>query len=99
MSDRCRADYNQLTQIANTFNQQGDAIKSMNQSIKSCVEQCRGGDWIGKSADKMYNEYDSSVAPTLQRLERALSQAASTTKKIAQVWKQAEQESSNCFHV
>jgi WXG100 family type VII secretion target len=99
MADRCRADFNQLTQIASVFNQQGDAIRSMNGNIRSCVEQLRGKDWIGKGADKFINEMDSSVLPTLQRLERALGQAASVTKKIAQVWKQAEQESSNCFHV
>jgi WXG100 family type VII secretion target len=71
----------------------------MSNSIKSCVEDCRGGNWIGKSADKFYAEYDSAIAPALQRLERALSQASSVTKKVSQVWKQAEQESSNCFHV
>jgi WXG100 family type VII secretion target len=99
MADRCRAEYSQLNQIANTFNQQSDAIKQMNNSIKTCVEDLRQGAWIGKGADKFYAEYDSSVAPTLQRLERALSQAGSTTKKIAEVWKTAEQNASSCFHV
>jgi len=99
MADRFRTEYNQLTQIANTFNQQSDAIKQMSNSIKTCVEDLRSGAWIGKGADKFYAEYDSAVAPTLQRLERALSQASSTTKKIAQISKQAETDASNCFHV
>lgn len=99
MSDRCRADYNQLNQIANVFNQQSDAIQGMTNNLKSCVEQLRGRDWVGKGADKFINEWDSSVLPTLTRLQRALSQASSTTKKIAQVWKQAEEQSSGCFHI
>jgi len=99
MADRFRTEYSQLNQIANTFNQQSDAIKQMSNSIKTCVEDLRQGAWIGKGADKFYAEYDSAVAPTLQRLERALSQASSTTKKIAQISKQAETDASNCFHV
>lgn len=98
MGDKFRADYNQLNNIANVFNQQADAINSMNQGIRSCFEDLKGGNWIGKGADKFNTEMQDSVLPKLQRLQRALASAARATKKISQVAKQAEEESSNCLN-
>lgn len=94
---KVRSDFDQLNNIAGTFGSQSDAIGQMTQNLKGKMEQLRGGDWVGKGATKFYNEMDNSVMPSLKRLQNALSQANSTTKKIAQLMKQTEDESARIF--
>jgi WXG100 family type VII secretion target len=94
---KVRSDFDQLNNIADTFSSQSDAISQMNQNLKSKMEQLRGGDWVGKGATKFYNEMDSSVMPSLQRLQNALSQASSVTRKIGQLMKQTEDEAARVF--
>jgi len=94
---KVRSDHDQLNNIASTFSSQADTINQMNQNLKGKMEQLRGGDWVGKGATKFYNEMDSSVMPSLKRLQNALSQASSTTKKIGQLMKQTEDESARIF--
>jgi len=94
-----RGEYDQLKAIAGTFRSQGDAIKAMNQRIKSAQQTLEGGDWIGEGAKKFYAEMNGQVMPALQRLSNALSEAGRVTQEIAQVTKQAEDESAGCFHL
>lgn len=94
-----RGNYDELTTISGTLRSQGDAIKAMNQRLKSAQETLKGGDWIGKGATKFYQEMDGQVMPALQRLTNALTEAGRVTKEIANVIKQAEEESSGCFHL
>jgi len=94
---KVRSDFDQLNNIAGTFSSQSDAISQMNRNLKGKMEQLRSGHWVGKGATKFYNEMDSSVMPSLQRLQNALTQASGTTRKIAQLMKQAEDESARIF--
>lgn len=63
------------------------------------METLKGGDWIGKGATAFYSEMNDQVMPTMQRLQRALTEAARITQQISQIMKEAEQEASGCFHV
>jgi WXG100 family type VII secretion target len=92
-----RSNYDELKSIQNTFNQNAGAIASMNQNVKSRVETLQGGDWIGQAATKFYQEMDSSVMPSLNRLQKALTEAARITQQIANTMKQAEDEASSIF--
>jgi WXG100 family type VII secretion target len=94
-----RGEYDQLKSIAGTLKSQGDAIKAMNQRIKSAQQTLEGGDWIGEGAKKFYAEMNGQVHPALQRLSNALSEAGRVTQQIAQVTKQAEDDSAGCFHL
>ena len=92
-----RSDYDQLQVIQNTFSSQADAIQRMNQNIKSHMGTLQGGDWIGEGAKKFYGEMNDQVLPSLQRFQQALAEAARITRQMAQIMKQAEDESSSIF--
>ncbi len=94
-----RSDYEQLKSVAQSFNAQGDAIQKVNQTLKADMETLKGGDWIGKGATAFYSEMNDQVMPTMQRLQRALTEASRITQQISQIMKEAEQEASSCFHV
>lgn len=99
MAEHYRAQYEDLNKIAGVFSQQADAVRSMSQSLKSSFDTLQGGKWKGKGSKKFFDEMNNSVVPACKRLEQALSQAASVTKKIANVAKTAEEQSSGCFHI
>lgn len=94
-----RGDYDQLKTIAGTLRSQGDAVKAMNQRLKSAQQTLEGGDWIGVGATKFYQEMNGQVHPALQKLANALSEAGRVTQEIANVTKQAEDDSAGCFHL
>jgi len=96
-SPKVRADHEALTQIAQRFSTQSEQTKQMTRNLKSKMGVLEGGHWVGKAATKFYNEMNSSVFPTLNRLESALDQASATTKKISQLMRQAEDESARVF--
>jgi WXG100 family type VII secretion target len=96
-SPQVRADYDQLKTIQSMFSANAEALQDMNGNIKSCMETLKGGDWIGEGAQKFYQEMDGQVVPSLQRLQRAMTEAARLTQQISQLMKQAEDESSSCF--
>ena len=91
---RVRTDHTQLNQISQTFQREADQTKQMIQSIRRSMDVLQGGDWIGKGATAFYQEMQSSVMPSLQRLASALDAASKATRTIGQVMKQAEGEAS-----
>lgn len=94
-----RAHYDELRQIQQSFSQQADAVAQTNQKLKDRMETLKSGDWIGKGATAFYQEMDSQVMPSMQRLNRALTEAARITAQISNLLKQAENDASGCFHV
>jgi len=94
-----RSDYDQLQIIQNTFNAQAEAVSKMNQNIRSHIDTLQGGDWIGEGARKFYGEMNDQVMPSLNRLQRALTEAARVTQQISSLMQQAEQEASNAFKI
>lgn len=99
MPSTVRAHYDELRTIQQTFNQQADAVARMNQNLKSRTETLKSGDWIGKGATAFYQEMDGQLLPAVQRLQRAMTEAARITAQIAQLMKQAEDEASGCFRL
>ena len=98
-SPQVRGNYEELNKIAQTFNQQADAIAKTNQSLKSCQETLQGGDWIGRGADAFQKEMNGQVMPSLKRMQKALTEAARLTAQMSQIIKQAEQDASGVFHL
>ena len=89
---RIRSDYDQLALIAQSFQQQSDHANQTLQSLRQNMSTLQGGDWIGKGATAFYQEMDSAVIPTMQRLVAALNRASATTRQVSQLMKQAETE-------
>lgn len=94
---RIRGDYSQLTQIAKTFGAAADNTRNTFQRLKQNKETLQGGDWLGKGADKFYQEMDSAIFPALQRLQKAFSAAQSVTQQISQIIKTAETDAAAVF--
>ncbi len=87
---RVRADYGSLAQIAKEF---GNAASNMRQTLNQLKRQkdvLQGKDWVGKGADKFYDEMDSAVLPMMNRLINGLETAQQQTNQISKIMKQAE---------
>src|SRR5574337_356450 len=98
MGDRFRGDYGELQKIASTFGKEADAIGQMNKNIDSKMSTLKDGkQWVGKGADKFYGEMEGQIKPALKKLHNAMSEAARVTSQIAQITKNAEDESSKIF--
>lgn len=94
---KVRADHDALRQIAQRFNCNAQTIEQTTQKLKGGLETLRGGDWVGKGAEKFYGEMESSVLPTYKRLSKALGKAASVTLKIDKIMQQAEDDATALF--
>lgn len=89
---RIRVDHDLLKTIAQSFGQGADATGTTLRQLKSAMGTLRGGDWIGQGATKFYQEMDSEVLPSVQRLKSALAESARVSNQISQLMKQAEEE-------
>jgi WXG100 family type VII secretion target len=78
-----RTNHEELKQIAQLFDQEADAIGALLQNISQAKSALQGGGWVGKAATAFQQELDSSVLPSLKRLQRALEQAQQTSQAIA----------------
>ena len=97
MADEIRADYNQLEQLASQFNNEAQAIQQMQQKVRGSYAKLLDKGWIGAGANAFFDEMDSKIMPTQERLQQALETAGQTTQKIAQSIKQAEEQASSLF--
>src|SRR5512134_3710243 len=98
-SGKVRADYEQLAQIARTFDQQAEAAQKVLGALQKDMGTLQGGRWVGQGAAKFYAEMNRAVLPSMRRLAAALNQAASTTTKVSRVMKQVEDDSAALFRL
>ena len=91
------ADHDQLKNITNTFNQQGDTVQQILQSIMSKYEALPGQGWIGEGARKYQQEQESFTHPTMKRLARALHGAGRLTNQISKTFQDAEEEAGSAL--
>lgn len=91
---KLRWDYEALTQIAQAFGRQSEAVGQALQRVQRAKDTLQGGDWAGKGAKAFYQEMDDQVLPSVQRLRQALQTAQQVTRQIAQILEGAEQDAS-----
>jgi WXG100 family type VII secretion target len=91
------ADHDELKNIATTFNQQGDAVEQILQSIMSKYEGLTGGGWIGEGERKYEQEQESFTHPTIKRLSKALHAAGRITNQISKTFQDAEEEAGSAL--
>jgi WXG100 family type VII secretion target len=85
-----RCHYDDLRQVSQAFQQQSQSAQQLLQNLRSTIAVLQGGDWVGQGASAFYQEMDSQVLPTLQRLAGALEAAAQNTSQISQTMQGAE---------
>lgn len=95
--DTVTAQYESLERVAVTFERAHERIKGSIKGIGERVRILQNGGWEGRGASAFYSEMDSKVMPAFQRLAGALHQSARTTRHIAKVLHEAEQEAAQLF--
>ena len=94
---KIQADYDELANIANQFNQEAQATEQLTNKITSLVDELEGGGWIGRGAQSFFSEMHDLVLPGMDRLTSALENASSAIQQISNVLSQAEQDASSLF--
>src|SRR5262245_20457412 len=96
---KIRADYEALAEIAQAFGRQAQTAQGALGALQKDMSALEGGDWVGKGSDAFYAEMNTAVFPAMERLVAALNEAATTTRRIGQVMKQAEDDSAALFRL
>lgn len=92
--DIIQADYEQLIDIANRFQNQAETQLDLKQKIDQQVAALQGK-WQGKGSQAFFREMDYEVIPALQRLLTALEESAHLTHQIIETFQAAEEEAAN----
>jgi WXG100 family type VII secretion target len=94
---KIQADYDGLSEIANKFSQESGQTEKLMNEIANLVGSLQDGGWIGLGANNFFQEMESLVNPGVGRLIKALEDASSASKRIADALQQAEDECSGYF--
>jgi len=92
-----QAQYGQLKQIAQKYQQMAEEVSQMQSQIKGGVENLHQS-WEGKGASAFFGEMDDLVFPAVDKLHNAMEQAAQITVQVAQAIRQAEEDAKNQFN-
>jgi WXG100 family type VII secretion target len=94
---KIQADYEQLEQVANLFQQQADQTEELLRALQSRTESLENGGWMGKAANDFSVEMNDLVFPAVGRLQTALLEGSQVTKKVIQTFKDADEETKGFF--
>jgi len=86
-----KAEYEQLGQIAQIFDQHAFTMMQLIKNTKQGLDTLEGGDWEGVGARSFYSEMNEQILPSFKRLSDALSQAGRATLQIQAKMLDAEQ--------
>lgn len=99
MADLIEADYGKLEQVHKQFSRQAESVNKLIKDVRARMAPLQDGGWQGDAADAFYREMQGEVLPACMRLQKALREAASTTKRIGNTVQKAEQEAKNAFKI
>lgn len=91
MADQTKVDYEALQAASQSFKQQADAMKRVEQTLKGKAQSIRSS-WIGKGANEFQKEFEGSVTKTYDNLVNALNEGAKVLGDLSKMFQQAEQE-------
>ncbi|HSB90799.1 MAG TPA: WXG100 family type VII secretion target [Anaerolineales bacterium] len=92
-----RAEYEALKQFEAIFEREAERVRQTIQQIQRILDILQGGDWVGLGATAFFAEMNSEVLPALKNLASALEAAARTTRGIAKILKDLEEELTRLF--
>lgn len=96
-NEKVQANYDELATVANRFDEQATAIEGHLQKVRQSVEALQRGGWVGQGADAFFAEMDDEVLPAVQRLATAMTDGRDTTQRVAQLFREAEEEAAGPF--
>jgi len=91
MADQTKVDYQALQAASQTFKQQADQIKRVEQSLKSKAQGIRST-WIGKGANEFQKEFEGPITKTYDNLVNALNEGGKVLGDLSKMFQDAEQE-------
>jgi WXG100 family type VII secretion target len=91
-----RVDYQALEVIAQRFAAGADETQAVLRMLRGSMDALNGN-WIGKGSDAFFGEMESEVLPATERLGSALESAGETTRKVARIMREAEEEAARPF--
>lgn len=91
-NDIIQANYEALRKIGDDFNSQQQKVKRISQTLTMNTDKLRRGAWQSEASAAFYRDMDNNVLPAVQRLERALSEAARVTREIIRLMQAGEQQ-------
>ncbi len=97
MAEKVQAKYDELTQISGKFTQQASQVEELKKSLHTALQPLEDGGWKGLGSEKFFAEMNELIFPSIDKLHAALTEAKSTTDQVAQIMKQAEEESHSLF--
>lgn len=75
------------------FTQHQGETSQVIRKLKAAKDDLHGGKgWVGQAANAFFKEWDNEVGPAMDRLENWLGQAATTTKKVSDIYQEAEDQ-------
>ncbi len=96
MAENTVINYKQLQGIAKKMEAEGEAIGEILANLRQLVHDLQK-DWIGTGSDAFFNEMETIVLPSMQRLSEALHFSAETTGVILKIYHGAEEDASAPF--
>jgi len=97
MADTVQVDYEQMESISQRFQDQAQQVRAQVQKISQQLEVLKNGAWVGPNATKCFDIFDGTLLPACQRLHQALDTASSTTKQVAKMVRDADEETKGLF--
>lgn len=94
MADVIEVNFEVLENVARLFNDRADSTDIMLRDVRKRMEALESDGWIGRGADAFYAEMSDEVLPRVIRLRDSLREASETTRRIAQVLSDAEDQAS-----
>lgn len=97
MADKTELNYEQMKGFVKTFKTEGDEILALAKDTATRADALHGGGWVGKGADKFFEEMNGEIIPAMNRLAQALNTAADIAQKVSDTYDQAEEETQGYF--
>jgi len=92
---QCR--YDQLHRIAALFEQEAERTIQLHSRLSNNLDALENGGWEGRGSQAFFREMNQDILPAIQRLQRSLFQAQTTTLQIAAIFREAEKEAARPF--
>lgn len=98
MSDIVSIEYQQISKVAQTFDQESAHVKKLLADVNTQLNILRRGGWIADAANKFYQDMDNDVCPRIQRLQTALEQSATVcSNDLQQMFRGATDDACACL--
>lgn len=92
MAEQTQLNYEQMSNIAKTFQEEAEAIQALAKDTENRVGELHGGGWIGRGSNQFYTEMHERILPSMQRLVSALNVAGNSANNICKEFHTAEEE-------